>query len=127
MISITKRPQKKLLRAATVKARVNVIHTGGSREEPSRYSPYYDVVVLTLCISGFDVHRVLIDPGSATDLFQLPAFNQTKLSSGMLNLVGRILSGFNSATTMTLGDVTQHVLYLAVEDLGPYNAIVDWT
>ena len=59
-----------------------------------------------------------------------------KLSSGMLNSTGRILSGFNRATTKTLGDVTllmraglvnQRVLFLIVEDLGPYNAIVGRT
>ena len=36
--------------------------------------PYYDGLVLTLYISGFDVHKVLVDPGSAADLLQLPAF-----------------------------------------------------
>ena len=77
------RQQKKLLRAATVKALVNAVHTRGSREEtkpidnpisfplvnPKRViMPHYDALVLTLCISGFDVHRMLVDPGSATDL-----------------------------------------------------------
>ena len=68
--------------------------------------PHYDALVLTLCISCFDVHRVLVDPGSAIDLLQLPVFNQMKLSLGMLNLAGRILSGFNGVTTTTLGDIT---------------------
>ena len=68
--------------------------------------PHYDALVLTLCISGFDVHRVLVDPGNITDLLQLPAFNQMKLSSGMLNSVERILSSFNGITTITLGDIT---------------------
>ena len=49
---------------------------------------------------------VLIDPGSAVDLLQLPAFKQMKLSSGMLNLIRRILFGFNGDSTMTLGDVS---------------------
>ena len=99
----SKRQQKKLLRAATVKARVNAIHMGGSHEEtkpidgpisfPSVKSnmvivPHYDALVLTLCISDFDVHRVLVYPGSVIDLLQLPAFNQMKLSSRMLNLTG---------------------------------------
>ena len=95
--------------------------------------PHYDALVLTLCINIFDVHMVLVDPGSAADLLQLPVFNQMKLSLLMLNSVGRILSGFNSATTTTLEDitlpvqvglVTQQVLFLVVEDLGPYNCIV---
>ena len=77
------RQQKKFLRAATVKALVNAVRTRGSWEEtkliddpisfplvnPKRViMPHYDALVLTLCISGFDVHKVLVDPGSATDL-----------------------------------------------------------
>ena len=30
--------------------------------------PHYDALVVTLCINGFDVHRVLVDLDSATDL-----------------------------------------------------------
>ena len=41
--------------------------------------PNYDALVLTLCINGFDVHRVLVDPSSAADLLQLSAFNKMKL------------------------------------------------
>ena len=67
--------------------------------------PHYDALVLTLCINSFDVHKVLIDPGSAADLVQLPAFKQMKLSLGVVNSTGRILSGFNGATTVTLRDV----------------------
>ena len=69
---------------------VNAIHTKGSREEtrtidglisllhvnPNRIIvPRYDALVLALCISGFDVHKVLVDPGSTMDLLQLPALN----------------------------------------------------
>ena len=77
----------------------------------------------------------MIDPGSAADLLQLPAFKQMKLSLGMMNSAKRILSGFNGAATATLGDVklpvkarpiTQKVLFSIVEDLGPYNAIMGW-
>ena len=131
-----------------VKACVNAIYTRGNREEtkpiddpisfppinPNRVIvPHYDALVLTLCISAFDVHRVLVDPGSTTDLLQLPTFKQMKLSIGILNLAGLILSGFNDATTTKLGGitfpvqagpVTQQVLFSIVEDLGPYNVIV---
>ena len=67
--------------------------------------PHYDALVLTLCINGFDAHRVLVDPGSAIDLLQLPSFRQMKLSLEMLNSTRRILSGFNGETTVTLRDV----------------------
>ena len=68
--------------------------------------PHYDALILTHCIHCFDVHRVLIDPGSETDLLQLPVFKHMKLSLGVVNSTRRILSGFNGATTVTLGDVT---------------------
>ena len=67
--------------------------------------PHYDALVLTLCINSFDVHMVLVDLGSAIDLLQLPAFKQMKISLGMLNSAGRIISSFNGPTTVTLGDV----------------------
>ena len=136
---------------ATIKARVNAIHPGGSHAEtesvdgpisfpsvnPNRVIvPHYDALVLTLYINGFDVHRVLVDPGSGAGLLQLPAFKQMKLSSGMLNSIGQILSIFNGATIVTLEDValpitarlvTRQILFSIVKDLGPYNAIVGRT
>ena len=81
--------QKKLLRAATIKAQINDIHVEGKHEKtksiddpisfppvnPNRVIvPNYDALVLTLCIDDFDVHKVLIDPSSATNLLQLSAF-----------------------------------------------------
>ena len=56
-----------------------------------------------------------------------------KVPLNKLSLAVRILSEFNGATTLTMGDITllvkigpvvQQVLFLVVEDLGPYNAIV---
>ena len=95
-------------------------------------TPHYDALVLTLCINNFDVHRVLINPGSAADLLHFLAFQQMKVPLDRLSSIERVLSGFNGATTLTVGDivlsikarpVTQQVLFSMVEDLGPYNAI----
>ena len=99
-------------------------------------TPHYDALVLTFCINGFDVHRVLVDPGSAADLLHLPAFKQIRVPIDHLSSAGRVLSGFNGATTLTVGDiafpvkvgpVTQQILFSAVEDLGPYNDILGRT
>ena len=96
-------------------------------------TPHHDAFVLTLCINDFDVHKVLIDLGSAADLLQFPSFRRMNISFDKLSLVGRILSGFKGATTATMGDialpvkagpVVRQVLFSVVEDLGPYNAIV---
>ena len=137
-----------MLRVASVRARINTINTleSGAAIQPVDgpisfrlinstrvITPHYDALVLTLCINNFDVHKILVDPGSATDLLYLPAFQQMKVLLNHLNSAGRILSGFNEATTLTVGDIvlsvkvgpiTQKVLFSVVEDLGSYNAIV---
>ena len=50
-------------------------------------------------------NRVLVNLGNVKDLLQLLTFRQIKLSLEMLNSAGRILSGFNGATIVKLGDV----------------------
>ena len=144
----SKRQKKRLLRAATVWARVNTIHVLDRSKaiqaingpisfpsiNPSRViTPHHNALVRTLCINNFDMHRVLVDPGSVADLLQLPAFRQMNISFDMLSSTGRIMSWFNGATTITMGDialpvkagpVVQQVLFSVIEDLGPYNAIV---
>ena len=81
--------------------------------------------VLTLCVKNFDVHSVLVDPGSAADLLQLPTLRQMKVPLDKLSSTDRILSEFNRATTLTIGDitlpvkagpVTQQVLFLVVKE-----------
>ena len=81
------------------------------------------------------MHRVLVDLGSAANLLHLPAFQQMKVPLDRLSSAGRVFSGFNGATTLTVstivlsvkaGPVTQQLLFSMVEDLGPYNAIVGW-
>ena len=85
----SKRQKRRLLRAATPRARVNTIHIPNSSraiqpiDGPISFPPvnpskvitlHHDALVLTLFINDFDVHRVLVDPGNAVDLLQLPAF-----------------------------------------------------
>ena len=85
----SKHHKKRLLLAATVQARINTIHDLDSSRavqpiddlisfppiNPYRViTPHHDALLLTLCINDFDVHRVLVDLGSAADLLQLLAF-----------------------------------------------------
>ena len=99
-----------MLLAATVWARINTIHVlnsnkaiqpiGGPISFPSInlsrvISPHHDALVLTLCINDFDVHRVLVDPGSATDLLQLPAFRKMNIS---LNLLVQLAESYQTST-----------------------------
>ena len=140
-----------MLRTASIRVRINTINTLESSTtlqpidglvsfppiDPTRIiTPHYDALVLTLGIKIFDVHRVLVDPSSATKLLHLPALTQMKVPLSHLSLADRVLSEFNGSTTLTVGDIslsvkagpiTQQVLFSEVEDLGTYNAIVGRT
>ena len=137
-----------MLRVALVRARVNTVNDRGDIAivlpvdgpisfppiNPTRViTPHYDALVLTVCINSFDLHRVLVDPGSATDLLHLPAFKPMRVQIYHLHSAGRVLSGFNGAATLPVrditfsvkaGSVTQQVLFSVVEDSGSYNAIL---
>ena len=110
-----------MLWTTSVNARVNTISNQGDVPavqpvddpisfppiNPTRViTPYYDALVLTVCIKNFDVHRVLVDPGSAADLLHLSAFSQMKVPIDHLHSAGRVLLGFNGATTLSVGDIT---------------------
>ena len=147
----SRRQRRKMLHTASTRVRINTISTPESSTtlhpidglvsfppiNPTRIlTPHYDALILTLCINNFDVHRVLIDPGSAAELLHLPALTQMKVPLSHLSSAGRVLSGFNGSTTLTVGDValsvkagpvTQQVLFSVVEDLGLYNTIVGRT
>ena len=144
----SKKQRRRMVLAASIRARVNVISNRGDVPtvlpvdgsisfppiNPTRViTPHYDALVLTVCINGFDVHRVLIDPGSAAGLLHLPAFKQMRVPIDHLHYAGRVLFGFNGAATLSIGDVTfsvkagpvtQQVLFSVVEDLRLYNAIL---
>ena len=140
-----------MFRTASVRAKVNTVSTRENTTvaqpiigpisfppvNPTRViTPHYDALVLTVCINDFDVHMVLVDPGSAADLLHLQAFKQMRVPIDHLGSTGKVLSGFNGATMLTVGDiafpvragpVTQQILFSVVEDLGPYNAILGRT
>ena len=95
-----------------------------------------DVLILTLRVCGFDVRRILVDPGSLANLLQMSAYKQMGYLPSTLKNSGRLLSRFNEATTTSLGDVvlpvktgsvTLNVRFLVVDDLFPYNAIIGHT
>ena len=55
--------------------------------------PHEDALVLTLGISGFDVRRVLVDPGSLVDLLQMSAYKQMNYSTFALRTQSDYCSG----------------------------------
>ena len=98
--------------------------------------PHDDALILTLGINDFDVRRILVDSGSSADLLQKSVFKQMGFPSSALENPGRILSGFNGASTNSLGDVVlpvqarpvvQNVQFSVVEGLSSFNAIMGCT
>ena len=89
-----------------------------------------------LGISDFYVRRILVDLDSSINLLQVSMIKQMGFSSSNLENPRRILSGFNGASTTSLGDivllvqagpVTLNVQFSVVEDLSPFNAILGRT
>ena len=98
--------------------------------------PHRDALILTLGIDDFDVRWILVDPGSLVDLLQVSVIKQMGFMPSSLENPGRILSGFNGASTTSLGDVvlpiqvgpvTLNMQFSVVEDLSPFNAILGRT
>ena len=98
--------------------------------------PHRDALILTLGIDDFDVRWILVDPGSLVDLLQVSVIKQMGFMPSSLENPGRILLGFNGASTTSLGDVvlpiqvgpvTLNMQLSVVEDLSPFNAILGRT
>nr|CAN67557.1 hypothetical protein VITISV_018420 [Vitis vinifera] len=81
----SRRKRQKLLRAASIRERINSIRPGLTGEgprpidgtiifppvDPTRTLQLHrDALILSLEIGDFDVRRILVDPGSSTDLVQ---------------------------------------------------------
>ena len=147
----SKRKRQKLLRAASVRERINSIRPGLTRGgprpidgtiifppvDPTRtLQPHRDALILSLEIGDFDVRRILIDPSSSANLVQALVVSHMGHSLTGLENPGRILSGFNGSSTTSLGDivlsiqagpVTLNVQFSMVQDLSPFNVILGRT
>ena len=82
---------------------------------------------------NFNVRRILVDSGSSANLLQVFVIKQMGFSPSNLENPGRILLGFNGASTTSLGDIvlpaqagliTLNMSFLVVEDLCPFNVIL---
>lgn len=67
--------------------------------------PHEDALVLTLRVDGFDIRRILIDLGSFANLLEMSTYRQMEYFSFILENPGHILTSFNKASTVFLGDV----------------------
>ncbi|XP_034681044.1 uncharacterized protein LOC117910982 [Vitis riparia] len=105
--------------------------------DPTRIlQPHRDALIMSLEIGDFDVRRILVDLGSSAYLVQASVISHMGRSLTGLENPGQILSGFNGASTTSLGDivlpvqagpVTLNVQFFVVQDLSPFNVILGRT
>ena len=99
----SKRKKKKLFRTTSIRERVSFIQHNFSKRsmQPTNdtvsfplinasrvLQPHEDALLLTLGISGFDIRRVLVDPGSSADLLEMSTYMQMGYSPSTLDNPG---------------------------------------
>ena len=72
--------------------------------------PHDDPLVIMLRVKEFNIHRVLIDNGSSTDIIYLPAFQQMKLDKRRIRPFISPLVSFTGDRIVLRGIVTLTVI-----------------
>ncbi|XP_019246408.1 PREDICTED: uncharacterized protein LOC109226059 [Nicotiana attenuata] len=66
--------------------------------------PHSDALVISLNVLYFKIKRVLVDPGSSTNIIQWKVLEQAKLT-GSIILAIKLLAGFNLASVTTREEI----------------------
>ncbi|GAV56655.1 hypothetical protein CFOL_v3_00197, partial [Cephalotus follicularis] len=99
--------------------------------------PHDDLVVVTLQVALFTTKRILIDSGSSTDILYKHDFDQLRIPTDQLRPVKTLLVGFLGEMVHPLGSINLsmvagmtprqtvvQMMFLVVDTLSPYNAII---
>ena len=113
--------------------------TIGFSEEDARHfhHPHDDVLVVSIWIEDYNMHRVLIDNGSSANILYYPAFQQMGISRERLVPTNAPLVDFGGTRVLPLGavtlsvmvgdypqQITKNVTFLVVDCSSAYNAIL---
>ncbi|XP_050259998.1 uncharacterized protein LOC126705091 [Quercus robur] len=108
-------------------------------EEDARclHHPHDDALVVSLWVEDYNMHRVLVDNGSSTDILYYPAFQQKRIDRERLIPTNAPLVGFRGSRVFPLGavtlsemvgdypqQITKNVTFLVVDYSSAYNAIL---
>ena len=111
----------------------------GFSEEDARllHHPHDDALVVRMQVGDYNMHRVLVNNGSSTDILYYPAFQQMRIDKERLIPTNAPLVGFGGSRvfplgavtlSVTVGDypqqITKDVTYLVVDCSFTYNAIL---
>ena len=84
---------------------------GLSEENAQRlHHPHNDVLVVSIRVEDYNMHRVLVDNGSSTDILYYPAFQQMGIGKERLIPTNAPLVGFEGTRVLPLGAVTLSVM-----------------
>ena len=111
----------------------------GFLEENARrlHHPHDDVLIVSMRVGDYDMHRVLVDNGSSADILYYPAFQQMRIDKERLIPTNAPLIGFGGSRVFPLGavilsmmvgdypqQITKDVTFLVVDCSSAYNAIL---
>ncbi|XP_020426613.1 uncharacterized protein LOC109950876 [Prunus persica] len=94
--------------------------------------PHNDALVINIQIAQAMVDRVHADEGSAANILQLAVVQQMGLEA-KINKSAKSLTGFNGATTITMGTIDLDVYsppvissqtFMVIDEISPYNGIL---
>ena len=108
---------------------------GFSEEDARRlHHPQDNALVVSVQVGDYNVHRVLVDNGSSTDILYYPAFQQIEIDRACLIPRNALLVSFGGTKvfplgavtlSVTVGDypqqITRDVTFLVVDCLSAYN------
>ena len=77
-------------------------------EEDARclHHPHDDALVISIRIEDYNMHKVLVDNGSSTDILYYPAFQQMGIGKERLIPTNAPLIGFRGTRVLLLGAIT---------------------
>ena len=111
---------------------------GFSEDDARRlHHPHDDALVISIRVGDYNVHRMLVDNGSSTDILYYPAFQQMGINKARLTPTNAPLVGFGGTRVLPLGAITfsvtvgdysqqiiQDVTFLVVDCSSAYNGII---
>ena len=83
---------------------------GFSEEDARRlHHPHDDALVVSIRVGDYNVHWMLVDNGSSTDILYYPAFQQMGIDRARLIPTNAPLVGFGGTRVLPLGAITLSV------------------
>ena len=83
----------------------------GFLEDDARrlHHPHDDTLVVSIRVGDYNVHRMLVDNGSSTDILYYPTFQQMGINRARLTPTNAPLVGFRGTRVLSLGAITLSV------------------